>query len=1018
MIHLAVQAEVFPLLHGFGASVQMVPLAVFMGGFAVGAVALGLAADRIQRPLLVFGALQIVAGGFGLAAPSVAAALGSAPSLALHAIATLALPAFACGAATVLLVRSSSHTTDRGALSLGVVVGALLWGGTVGFPLTASLGAVVGFGIALALGVAGIALSFATGPREFFASDADVPASLTGDAEVSVLLALLVTGAVIPLQRFAWGRLLPFALSGDDAHAFGLLLHLSGIGLGAFLSTFLLSGVQNARRWLARVLFAAAVLTMAPLLYSGGLLAGGGRGPALLLVWPGAIGVGMVLPMIARVALSDREAVGRQSGALLALLGFGWCASLAFVVPSMLDGQGTGSMLVFCAVGLLATGTWIGFGRGLREWIPAGVSAVLVVLALLGGSTERAEASTLLGDGTSASVERVLEARQSGLLVFAAVESVQDGTVRVYRNRRTGAPAGEYTTGYRLLGHLPVLLHPGAKTALVADFGTGTVAGALRQHASLESITCLAEDDAVFALAPHFAAQSRDVLAQKGVTRAVAPQRRYLQGRDKEFDLVVLEGEAADSARGGLFYTKEYYAAVQPALRDKGYFAQRLPIESVAPETLRRMVAAANEAFAFVTVWDFVDGLYLVAGGSEPQLTAQSLILAFSKVGRDLQDARIGAASHLLAACAADGATFAGDAAPWTDADAATPGEPDPVGARSLLPGAGAAMAFAWTDALDDAAAPTRARHAKLRALAAGGDAHVDELAALAGEDRGDLRARTAAQEALYVRHMSRKEFAQAARLSFVRDRSDALRGLAATVDGDRQRYYRILLLREGRMLSPDELDALAAQLEGAERLYVENRARVLRGENPAAGDEKLPDVTLRDPSASLMAWDELALRDDVLDAECAQLDQELDKVIRGWWEKSDDQLRATLLLYNVGWRGTLRVARKLAGTGDRDQLRGIAVVFAAAYPEDRTWERLCAHRHESVRMAAAESARVHGTRAHVDQLLSLLSDKEETVRTGAYQSLIEILGEDVKSTGYRPDNPTPEAIEKLKQLS
>ena len=122
---------------------------------------------------------------------------------------------------------------------------------------------------------------------------------------------------------------------------------------------------------------------------------------------------------------------------------------------------------------------------------------VLAGVGLGGGRVELEEdelkdASILL----EMDARRVVDERQSAIATYAAVENLRNGSRRLYRNGLTGAPAGHYEIGYRLLGHLPALLHGHAKRVLVARFGTGVAASAFVQHETVREIHVVAEDEA------------------------------------------------------------------------------------------------------------------------------------------------------------------------------------------------------------------------------------------------------------------------------------------------------------------------------------------------------------------------------------------------------------------------------------------------------------------------------------------------------------------------------------------
>src|SRR5262245_43038222 len=73
-------------LLGNSGEAHAVVLATFMGGLALGAWAFGGAADRVRRPLVLYGALELVVAGYALGFPAVLGGLGAlyagaAPSL-------------------------------------------------------------------------------------------------------------------------------------------------------------------------------------------------------------------------------------------------------------------------------------------------------------------------------------------------------------------------------------------------------------------------------------------------------------------------------------------------------------------------------------------------------------------------------------------------------------------------------------------------------------------------------------------------------------------------------------------------------------------------------------------------------------------------------------------------------------------------------------------------------------------------------------------------------------------------
>jgi spermidine synthase len=1029
MALLAAQAPALTVEYGFGIGARTAALAVFLVGFAAGAPILGAIGDRSSSPLRWIAALQVL---LGLAAMGLGAGvLQVHPGLLTHAAILTLVPGLLAGGTFTLLVRAGSHTTSRGALSFGLVSGAHAIGGVLALVAVGRLSGALPVFVPLIGAVCAFALSVKTAPREVLSgnSSGDLSGKLSGgrrmrwlgDADGTVLFALAVTGMVLPIARFGWNRYLPAALDRADAGAVGLLLQLAGLGLGSLAGMLLVAQGTNARRRLARAMLVAVLIVVAPVFYSGVAVSLGGLFAAAALTIPAAFAAGLVLAPLAQVALADRDGLGRQTGTALAIFSAGWAIGLGIVVPGLAFSVSGITMIAIAAALLLAGGTVLGIGRGLREWVPAGAATLGLVLALLSGGAE-ASASNFSAVSNPASRGRVITERMNGAGSWAVVESLRDGARRLYRDGVTAEPAGSYVERYRILAHLPVLLQPssdaGSKRAAVLRCGTGTAALVFANMDSVNSVDLLAEEDAALDLLSGFDGERASLLSNPKVRRDTSAIRPFLRDNTGGFDLVTMEPWPADSVRGRLMFSAEFYRLVRSSLGTGGLFCQRLPTESANIAALRTIVAAADDQFEFCSIWDLADGLFLVAGDALPELAADTLLARFARVAPDLQAARVGDTAHLLASCVCSGATFREQAEPFRDGHPLPSGRVT-IGERSdVIVGYSRKNGPEWAEGLDARLPAIAARGQRLRVLLAQEQTRSEDLFVLAAEDRGDLRARAAAELRLYQECVQKGEFAAAARLMLVRDRSASLRGLAGSLEGERRRYYSLLLLGEGATMEPEEMELVADSLAGPEKLYVTNRARILRGAAPAEGEEARPSVELRDPTPALEAWDVDEVQNLVLDAACANRTQEFDDLVLVWWEACDDQLRAVILLDTAGWKRSIRVARKLAGRGVPEELIALAPLFAAAYPADRTWNRLCSHRSGSVRIAMAEAARAHGTQEHVSNLVTLCEDPDSGVRTGAFHSLQAILGEAVRATGFDPKNPSPEAIAKLKKLS
>ncbi len=287
LIYQVVWAKYLSLLLGHTSYAVVAVLVVFMGGLALGNAFLGRYADRLRRPLALYGWLELGIAAYAVVFPIyfelcqgayVTLARGAAPgSLWLMglkfvvSVAAILVPTTLMGGTlpilTRLVTRSLGELRARvGGLyfinSLGAVFGVLIadfwWIPAMGLDATSLGGAVLN-------GLVGVvALGVSAGWREGEGRDASRPAVETGrnsgmgqsasEARVTgaaagagqsetfgaeewrlAVLAAGLSGFVAMLYEIVWTRLLALAL-GSSTHAFSIMLvtFIAGIAAGAW----------------------------------------------------------------------------------------------------------------------------------------------------------------------------------------------------------------------------------------------------------------------------------------------------------------------------------------------------------------------------------------------------------------------------------------------------------------------------------------------------------------------------------------------------------------------------------------------------------------------------------------------------------------------------------------------------------------------------------------------------------------------------------------------------------------
>ncbi len=1083
LVYEIVWARRLALVLGSATSAVSAVLSAFMFGLALGALLVGRRADASRRPLRWYGVLELGIGVYALAFDSLLDVaqgfLGAQPWLCAFAL--LSLPAALMGGTLPVLARAAADTTERGTRAfgslygintLGAVLGAflaaLVFLEALGLDGTARLAAVLN----LALGVGFWLVGMAAGNRELFLAPEEAPPPKPlGDAEPSLLLAFFVAGFAALGLEMAWFRLLVYYLEGFTI-AFGLMLaaYLTGLGAGALGGTSLALLAKNPRRLLARILLAEAVLALATFLLvnplgdavetmrEGMKLADGvdsayaGRlfWTALVIVFPATFCAGMLMPVVARITLSDRGTIGRHTGVVYAASTFGAVLAPPIAAFWLLPALGAPGTIALLSALLLLAGTAVAFGRGLREWAFAGGAAVLfVALCLAGGlGTPLVERSHVFRSGKP---RRLLHASAGQLSDVAVVEDVTDATRRLYLDGFSAAETGAHYAYMRMQGHLPVLLHGKAERVLVIAFGTGTTAGAVACDPAVKEIVCVEIEPEVYEAAPFFAEQNRKVLEYPRVKRVVADGREYLR-RGAKFDVITLEPLMPYTPGAVHLYTREFYALALSALGTGGILCQWIPPQGVSGEDFRRLVASASAVFGHVSLWYFPHAVLMLGSTEEPRIDGRDLVARVSTpdVLADLQFASVEDAPHLLGAHVVSGAALKEalkGVEPMEDAC------PD-LEFRPLARGLGRksvqchaeVLEFlrdrhekepAWLKAVDGVDPALASGHDVLGILARERRARLDgapsppsaELDLVLERDPKSLVARVLRDTIRYAELVQVARFDEAAQLKHAPDRSRAYLGLAKGATGDARRYYMTLALRENALLDPGErrqsagmLAEIAAGLEGAEKLFCENRARFLRDEPWQEGEERLPGVAVPDIREALDKGDEEGARGQLERARQADLGEVVDRAAWEWYEAQPERRTAFRLLVAIGSAHTQRAAgRLLTGTPQQPATAedhiAVAGFYCERFPAIRAWaETLCRSPHAQVREAAADAAKASGTRSHLPDLLLLCRDPEQGVRRSAFISFREIEPLADK-TGYDPDAPHEAGLKALGDL-
>lgn len=661
------------LVFGATAPAASATLVAFFTGHAVGAALAARWVPRWRRPLRAYGVLELAAAAGALAAPLLLAAGGRLTdalydglrdepvwlALTRYGVALAAtLPASLCFGATLPAIGAAavSRVGELGrrgtALYAWNTLGAAAGTALASFGLPEWIGVRGSYGAAIALGVGVGVLAWHWGgrapartapePRPTAAPSSPVHPGLLAVSALSGFLAL--GGQVLWINAFG-------LVFNQSVYAFGsvLVIVLAALAAGSALVSAL-----EARGWgspdlVARWGLVAVALLMLGFpagfsLATGGLHYVGSDAP-----WPGYLGVALgtaaatagpvllaaslLLPACLALAGRDAEARGAHPGSVLGRLSAAnTVGAIAGAVASpflLLPTFGPWGAFAFLAA-LAGAGALVWREPGPRWGLRAGVLAAgalgLVLLA-----PPWAVSPVRVDPG-----ERLLSHVTTASGSVAVVERADGLVIRTDNHYSLGGSAGKAQEERQ--GHLPLLLHPSARSVAYVGTATAITAGAATAH-PVERIHLVEIVPAVSDAAQRFFADfNRRVHADRRSVVVLDDARNFLGSTDERFDVVVADLFVPWRSGTGALYTREHFEAVRARLAPDGLFCQWLPLYQLDRRDFEIVVATFLDVFLRSGLFrgDFF-GAYpiaaLVGWAGEPA-SPQAVSAAARRLGR------------------------------------------------------------------------------------------------------------------------------------------------------------------------------------------------------------------------------------------------------------------------------------------------------------------------------------------------------------------------------------------------
>ena len=176
---------------------------------------------------------------------------------------------------------------------------------------------------------------------------------------------------------------------------------------------------------------------------------------------------------------------------------------------------------------------------------------------------------------------------------------------------------------FYMLGHLPPLLHPEARSALMVSFGNGIATGTMSRHgvSRIHAVELVAEQVEAAKL---YTEENHNVLAYPGLSITIEDGRNYLLRTGERFDIITADATHPVNTSSWALFTREFYALAQQRLAPGGVFVQWLPFHDLSQRDYRDIVRTFQSVFPHTTLW--------YTGGSHTFLVATPETLTRAQV--------------------------------------------------------------------------------------------------------------------------------------------------------------------------------------------------------------------------------------------------------------------------------------------------------------------------------------------------------------------------------------------------
>ena len=650
-------------------------LTAFMAGLALGSFYFGRKIDEsTQSPLRMYAYLEAGIGAFCLVWPLILTVLSGLYVL-IHrnvtsefytlslirfvlTFAVLLIPSTLMGGTLPVLTRFFVKKLDQLGTNIGVLYALNTFGAVVGtvvagFFLLEALGIrwTLGVGIAINFGVAAVALALAQKTLPTEADDHQKAAQQSESEDTPqrplpekhlVLWAIGISGFCALAYEVLWTRIMVFFL-GSTTYAFATMLaaFLFGIALGSIVFARWVDRIEQPVAIFGVVqlgigLFALILMPAFEELYAVTRAFqstfGGSRFWAffscfLVMCLPTFL-MGASFPLVTKIYTGSERQLGRSIGNVYSVNTVGsilgaFCAGFILIPilgirPSILLtvvlNTGIGCLLV------LKSGRRTETGGSLLQGIGIGMPILnigLAVILLLTLNQPLFLKSAIFK--TQRPGDTLVDYNEE---VDATVTTLKDdeAVYRLYVDTNQAADASRWDSpSHRVIAHLPLLLHPRPKRALVVGFGMGLTSYSITQHGVRVDAVELSKG-VIAAAQKHFTHVNGNVFDSPLFNYRINDGRNHILMTKTKYDMISTGIiHPLVSAGSSNIYTADFYRLCRRILSEDGIMCQWVPLHRLPEAHYKMIVRTFIEVFPHTTLWyKYTPDFVILIGTREP----------------------------------------------------------------------------------------------------------------------------------------------------------------------------------------------------------------------------------------------------------------------------------------------------------------------------------------------------------------------------------------------------------------